>query len=512
MAAGAVEKLGLAREGEQVAAQRLEETRTTSWRGRSLLPGMLVLVLIAGCASTHGLRPQASVSGADSLQANQALADTKVDPAGWPAQDWWTRFRDPQLDQLIGEALAGSPSLKVALARAREASALADEAASARSPRVDSSLSANRQRYSANGLLPPPFAGSWANQEQLQATLSWDIDFWGKNRATFEQALGLARAAEVDAQAARLALSVDIAHEYVQLMRAYLQLDVARATVEQRERVFALTRERNAAGIDSRLELKQAEAAVYAEREQVEQLNETIALARDQIAALMGLGPDRGLAIERPAAMTGADAVLPSRVPSQLLGRRPDIVAQRWRVEAARRRIDVAQTQFYPDVNLTAFIGFHQLGSSSFLSLGNREFGAGPALSLPLFDAGQRRANLAAADAQYDGAVEQYNQTLSDALREVVDQLNSFRSLSEQRVEQAQALSASRDAYDLALLRYREGVGNYLQVLSAETPLLEQEGLEVTLRARALDLSINLVQALGGGLEEPSAPLASAKP
>ena len=475
-----------------------------------LAAAAVLLLMLAGCASTHGLKPTASVGHVDNLAASDSLAVGNLDSSAWPDKDWWKRFNDPQLNGLMDEALAGSPSLKVALARAQEASSLADQANAARSPRVDSSLSATRERFPVNGLIPPPFAGGWSTFDQLQATLNWDIDFWGKNRAAYEQALGQARAAAVDADAARLALSVDIAHAYVQLTRAYLQLDVAQATVEQRDSILALTRQRNAAGIDSRLELKQAEAAVHAAREQVEQLNETIALTRNQIAALMGQGPDRGLSIGRPAAMTSADAGLPSRVPSQLLGRRPDIVAQRWRVEAARSSIHVARTQFYPDVNLTAFVGLQSLGTSSFLSLGNRAIGVGPAVSLPLFDAGQRRANLAAADARYDQAVQQYNQTLADALREVVDQLSSFRSLSLQRVEQQQALSASHDAYDLATLRYREGVGNYLQVLSAEAPLLEQESLEVNLRARALDLSINLVRALGGGLEEQSPPLASA--
>ena len=472
----------------------------------------LLLVLLAGCASTNGLKPQATLAGADSLSASESLAGVHADAAAWPAQDWWAQLGDPQLDQLIGEALAGSPSLQVTLARARQASALAQAAESPLSPRVDSSLSLTRERFPDNGLIPPPYAGGWGSLDQLQATLSWDLDFWGKNRAAFEQALGQARASAVDAQAARLALSVDIAHAYVQLLRAYLQLDVTQATVQQRERVYALTRERNAAGLDSRLELRQAEAAVPAAREQVVQLNELIELTRHQIAALMGQGPDRGLAIARPSPMRSADAVLPSRVPSQLLGRRPDIVAQRWRVESARKGIRVAQTQFYPDVNLTAFIGFQNLGTSGFLSLGSRQVGAGPALSLPLFDAGQRRANLAAADAQYDVAVEQYNQTLAEALREVVDQLSSFRSLAQQRSEQQQALAASRDAYDLAVLRYREGVGNYLQVLSAEAPLLTQESLEADLRARALDLSINLVRALGGGFEQSTAPLASSNP
>jgi len=466
-------------------------------------------LLVAACAGTHGLKPQASMADADNLAANQSLAGTAVEPSAWPERDWWTRLRDPQLDQLMSEALAGSPNLRAALARARQASALAAVAASARSARVDSNLSATRERFPANALIPPPVGGTWGTSDQLQASLSWDLDLWGKNRAAYEAAVGQARASAVDAQAARLALSVDIAHAYVQLQRAYLQLDVAQATVAQREQIYALTVDRNAAGIDSRLEVKQAESALPAAREQIVQLNETIALTRNQLAALLGQGPDRGLAIARPTATAGGELSLPGSVPSQLVGRRPDIQAQRWRVEATRHGIDAARAQFYPNLNLAAVVGFQSLGSSGFLSLGNRQVGVGPALSLPLFDAGQRRANLAQADAEYDLAVEQYNQSLSDALREVVDQLSSFRSVAQQRVEQQQALTASRDAYDLAVLRYREGLGNYLQVLTTETQLLAQQSLEVDLRARTLDVSINLVRALGGGYEDSAAPLAA---
>ena len=129
--------------------------------------------------------------------------------------------------------------------------------------------------------------------------------------------------------------------------------------------------------------------------------------------------------------------------------------------------------------------------------------GAGPAVTLPIFDAGRLRGNLAGKDADYDIAVEQYNQTLADAMRDVVDQLASFRSVDEQRAQQQQALATTREAYDLALLRYREGLGNYLQVLSAEQPLLAQQSLDADLRARELELSINLVRALGGGYEPP---------
>ncbi|HSS69749.1 MAG TPA: efflux transporter outer membrane subunit [Casimicrobiaceae bacterium] len=472
--------------------------------------GMLLVAtwLIAGCADMQGLSTRSSLNGADRLAAAKSLAGAPVSPAAWPAGDWWRQFRDPQLDQLIDEALSGSPTLKVAEARTRKALAAADVSRAALYPQVNGDLEMTRERFPENGLVPPPIGGSWSSLNTLQATLSWEIDLWGKNRSAYEAALGEAKAAEVDAYAARLALSVAIAQAYVDLQRAYLQVDVAQETLREREQIYALTRDRNAAGIDSRLELKQAETALPAARERIVQLQEQAQLARNQIAALLGQGPDRGLGIARPDAGTLAPLALPSALPAELLGRRPDIVAQRWRVEAARKDIDVAKAQFYPNVNLMAFIGFQSIGTAGFLSAASRMMGFGPAVSLPIFEGGRLRANLAGSNADYDAAVERYNQTLADAMRDVVDQVASAHSVDEQRLQQRQALTTAQEAYDLALLRYREGLGNYLQVLSAETPLLEQRGLDADLRARELSVSIGLVRALGGGFEAGRAPVA----
>jgi NodT family efflux transporter outer membrane factor (OMF) lipoprotein len=460
---------------------------------------MAAAAVLSACASTHGLAPQSSMNKPDTLQTSATLANTAVSADAWPDSQWWTQFQDPQLNQLIAEGLAGSPTLRVAEARTRAALAQARVAQSARLPQADAKGSVTRERFPEQSIIPPPYGGSWETLSDLQAALSWEIDFWGKNRAAYRQALGEARAAELDTRAARLALSANIAHAYVQLERAYLQLDVAQATLAQREQIFKLTQDRNQAGVDSKLELRQAESALPAAREQIAQLQETIDLTRDQLAALLGKGPDRGQSIQRPAASALAAVGIPSRVPSELLGRRPDILAQRWRVEAAQHGMENAQAQFYPNVNLTAFAGFQILGPGSLVTAGNREIGVGPAITLPLFDGGRRRGNLAARDSEYDIAVEQYNQSVADGLREVVDQLASFRSVDEQRAQQREGLATAQDAYDLATLRYREGVGNYLQVLTTETQLLSQRSLEADLRARSLDLSINLARALGGG-------------
>ena len=457
-----------------------------------------------------GLSTQASLQNADALAAEKTLAGTATSVGAWPASDWWRTFEDPQLDELIDEALSGSPTLNIAEARTRKALAFADTSRSALYPRVDGDLEITRERFSAKGEVPPPFAGSWSTLQQLQATLNWELDLWGKNRAGYESALGQAKAAAVDAYAARLALSTNIAQAYVQLQRAYLQLDVAKATLHEREQIYALTRDRNAAGVDSRLELKQAESALPATREQIAQLQETIALSRNQLAALLGQGPDRGLAIARPAASAARPVVLPSTLPAELLGRRPDLVARRARVEAAQQDIASAKAEFYPNVNLIAFVGLQSLGGAGFLSAASRMMGFGPAVSLPIFDAGRLRANLAGKTADYDIAVEQYNQTLADAIRDVVDQLASFRSVDEQRQQQVEAQATAQEAYDLALLRYREGIGNYLQVLSAEAPLLAQQSLDTDLRSRQLALEIELVRALGGGFDEAALSLTAA--
>jgi NodT family efflux transporter outer membrane factor (OMF) lipoprotein len=470
---------------------------------------VLIALLISGCASTHGLRPAAQLHAPDSLTASEALGPASAAADAWPSGDWWTILGDAQLDELIREGLRDSPTLQIAAARTRAALAEAGIAEAARAPELIASGSVAREHFSANGIYPPPYAGNTATLSALQVTLSWELDFWGKQRALYQNAVGLARASAVDQQAARLALSASIAHAYIQLQHAYLQLDVATATLAQREQITALTRDRNAAGLDSRLELRQTEEALPATHEQLIQWQEIIDVTRHQLAALIGAGPDRGLLITRPVATALSAPALPSRLPSELLGRRPDLIAQRLRVSAAADAIKVRQADFYPNVDLIAFAGFQRLGPGSLINAGDREPGVGPALSLPLFDAGRRRAALAGADAAFDVSVEQYNQALANALRDVADIVSSLQSVGAQRTEQQNALGIAREAYDLAVLRYREGIGNYLQVLSTEDQLLTQQRLDTDLRARSLDLSVSLSEALGGGFTAADDTLAS---
>lgn len=456
------------------------------------------LVVLGGCAATSGLAPEYRPSGPDRLAAGATLSHADTG-ASWPAEEWWKAFDDPQLDQLMAEGLSGSPTLKEAAARTRLALAAAREAGAARLPQIGAAASSTRELFPADSLIPPPYAGTWSTLNELDASLSFDLDFWGKYRSAHEQALDAARAAALDSEAARVALSAGIAHAYVALQRAYLERDVARTLLAEREQIYSLTRQRNAAGIDSRLEVKEAESALPDARERITQLDEVIERTRNALAALLGQGPDRGRAIERPQLTAMPDVRLPSRLPAQLLGRRPDILALRWRIEAADRGIASAKADFYPDVSLTALVGLQALGTGAFFVAANREIGAGPAITLPIFEGGRLRARLAARDAEYDAAVEQYDQAIADGLRDVVDQLVSLHSIDEQQAEARDGLATAQDAYGLALVRYRDGVGNYLQVLTTHAQLLAQRELEADLRARAWDVSIELERALGGG-------------
>lgn len=460
--------------------------------GRSLA----MTLLLAGCA-TPDTAPLARLRGAATLQVGQSMGQLTM-AAAWPTEQWWQRYGDPQLNALIDEALMQSPTLNMAQARVRQAQAMTGRASAAGEPQLALADKNTRQLFSAHGTTAPPVAGQWkwVNEASLNGVL--EFDFWGKNRAAIEAAVGLRRAAEVDACAARLVLVTSVLRSYVHLQQAYQQLDVASATLLRRERLLALTQQRVKASIDSGVDLKQAEAALPAVRVQIAQIRESIQLRRTELGALSGQGPERGMALARPSLHETRLSLLPGDVPAQLIGRRPDVVAQRWRVEAAGQEIAYARAQFYPNISLTAFVGLQSLGFPNFDVAASRIGGIGPALSLPIFDGGRLCSNLALRDAEYDFAVEQYNATVIDAMRDVVSQLLSLRAIEEQQALQRDAVRTADQAYALAVRRYRSGIGNYAQVLLSELQKLASEGQQSDLDMRAIELDIGLARALGG--------------
>ncbi|HET7792487.1 MAG TPA: efflux transporter outer membrane subunit [Rhizobacter sp.] len=468
------------------------------------LASTLVLTL-AGCASTAGIDPSAAKPV---TPATLGAAD--ADAAAPIATEWWKNFGDDKLSALVTQALEGNPNLKVAQARLARAQSATDITRSADGPQVNLSAEAMRQRYTTNGMVPAPLAGNFAETGTVQFNASWELDFFGRNRAAIEAAVGTQRAIEADVQAARVLLATNVARTYLQLARQVELREVTRRTLAQREETLALIRQRVQAGLDTQVELKQGESLLPETRLVLEGLEEQITLTRHALAALTAQAPQ---ALDQlTPQLTAVQAVpLPASVPADLLGRRADISAARWRVEAATSDVAVARAQFYPNINLVAFAGVSSIGLDRLFRSTSEQYGVGPAIRLPIFDSGRLRANLRGRSADLDAAVETYNATVIDAVRDVADQITSLQSIARQQTEQAAAQVAAEAAYDLAVQRYKAGLGTYLTVLNAESNVLTQRRAATELKTRAVDTQVALIRALGGGYTTPDTRVAAAR-
>jgi NodT family efflux transporter outer membrane factor (OMF) lipoprotein len=459
---------------------------------------LFAALLLAGCASTHGLAPAAQPTRPDALQASRSLEHASG--ATFPSQDWWKAFGDSQLDALVTEALVDAPSLAIADARVRQATAQAGLADAARKPTVGATA-----QYS--GVLIPEsvageeLGGKYQGIVLLGMQFKYSPDLWGGHEARWRAALGQARAAEVEAQAARLTLSSNIARAYIALAQAHAAHDLATAEQTRASHLLDLGRQRVKAGLDNQLQLRNAEASVASAQQQAQAAQQQIDAARNAIAALLGKGPDRGLAVARPALLSLPSPTVPAVLPSELLGHRPDVVAARWRVESAAHGIKASKADFYPTVNLSALVGIASGHLSDLFTSDALLVQGGPALSLPIFDGGRLRNQLAKSNADYDLAVATYNQNLSTALREVADALQAMRSLDAQLASTQQARDAAQSAWQLASTRYRAGLGTQLDVLAAQRPLLQYDQQLAALRAQRLGAAVELDRALGGGLQ-----------
>lgn len=458
------------------------------------LAAVAVAALLAACAAPG---PQA--------ERRAALTPAALGATGtgtpWPAERWWAGWNDAQLDALVERALAGQPSLQTAQARVRQAQAAADAAGAARSPQVNLSADLSDQRFTENGLYPAPLAGAtrWNNDARLSA--SWELDLFGRQRAALDAAIGSLKAAEADQQAARVLLAGNVAAGWFGLGRLVENRRIAAESLDQRQRLLALVQQRVGAGLDSQVELRQAQGLVAQTEVDLHNLDEQIAHSRHALAELSGQGPN-ALDGVSPALAAVHSAALPTELPADLLGRRADLVAQRWRVDAATQGVAEARAEFYPNLNLVGFVGLSSLGLDRFLSAGSRQAGIGPALRLPILEGGRLRAQLAARSAEADAAVDGYNATLLRALREVADEVSTLQALERQQRAQDDATAAAEAAADLALQRYRAGLGNFLTVLTAQTNVLAQRRAAADLKARHLLGEAALARALGGGWTE----------
>jgi NodT family efflux transporter outer membrane factor (OMF) lipoprotein len=460
------------------------------------------------CVGPGPVRPQARLVDPASLQASAAVNSLRRD-ADWPTDHWWSRLHDPQLNDLVAQAVARRPDLRAAQARLDEAVAQARVEGALLSPQLQTDGAINRQRFAPDTSASPPGGYTvWNNEVSID--LSYDLDIWGRDRASLKSAVGVVRATEAELQAVRIAIEGAVVRAYVRLWMQYRLLDAFDSLSAQASRARDIVAARHRAGLSNSLELAQAETLVATSADDLEEARHDIALLRNELGALSGLGPGHGDTLARPAIAIGRDALLPDALPANLLGRRPDIVARRWRVESASEGIHVARAAFYPNVDLVAAASLGSLATTggflNFISHDGAGRKYGVALSLPLFDGGRRQGEYSVAVATYDGAVEAYNQSILDALHDVADGVSGLETLQSQVRQAERAKLAVDRAYKLASEGYRNGITEFLDVLTVQDTQSRQEQHLIKTQAEQLDTWARLMQALGGGTSPAPSP------
>lgn len=411
-------------------------------------------------------------------------------PGGFQVPErWWRVFADPELDRLEAQVVIDNQTLKAAEARYRAARAAVDSAAAARLPTVTGAADATRSRS----------AGVTANSYGLLASANWEVDLWGRVRRSIEAAQARAESSADDLAAARLSTQALLAQTWFQLRAADEQRQLLQRTLAADARFLGLTRDRYAAGVASALDIAQAETQLGSVRIQLSEVELQRAQLAHALAALLGGNDVQAEALAPLPPVPPPPALLPST----LLEQRPDIASAERLAAAANAQIGLAQTAFYPLLDLGATAGSRAGALGRLFDAPSLLWTLGPSLAMTLFDGGARSAAVEQARAGYDLAVATYRQTVLTAFQEVQDNLAAARLLQREADEQAQALAAARRAREIAEDQYRAGTISSLNVITAQTAELAAERSAVDIHSRQLAASVQLLKNAGGRTGPP---------
>ncbi|WP_257219148.1 efflux transporter outer membrane subunit [Janthinobacterium sp. BJB446] len=454
---------------------------------------------LAGCAS---IPPDTQQLPQQDLATMQLAADIHLASEGWPAAQWWRQFQDDQLNQLIDNALSSSPSLDVANARIGSALSAFDAQHAQRGPRMDASANAGRQRYSANGLMPAPIGGNYYNEVTVGMQAHYDLDWWGKHKAQIAASLGEVNARRAEYAMAEQMLAAEIARHYFSMQNGWARMDNLHALVKLQQQLVLDKEKRIANGLGVSDDHLSAQTRLSLLQQQIALLETQVVTEREALRALLGtsLGADTSaLANLQPKEAQALPHALPGKLGMELLARRPDLQAARWRVQAAMSNIEAAQASFYPDIDLSASFGLDAITLGKLLQSGSRTLFIGPALSLPLFDSGRLQAQLGGARSQRNELIADYNQSVFNVVRDVAQAGARVQGVENQLRLQQENLRASEAQLHNANARLKQGLADRATQLNAEMTVRGQVDLGMQLQNQRQNAEINLTVALGGG-------------
>ncbi|UOA08237.1 efflux transporter outer membrane subunit [Methylobacter sp. S3L5C] len=473
-----------------------------------LLTGLMLL--LSGCAWIPAGDKRAEFIKMPAMKYTLSQTghdELSVTTEHWPHKRWWREFGSTELNGLMVIALKDNIGLKVAAARLRQAQALVKVEDARLLPFLDAQVGVESGRVSGNGfnvaLRGEKFSSAFINPLNLR----YQLDFWGKNRAAIEAALGQAAAEAAELAEVLLQLTSTIARSYIQGMALREQLELVHTMVTLQHDLLELYETRLRLGLDAADQVKQGTIELEQINKYEAGIREQLTIQRNLLARLIGDGPDSTQNLFTNTVISPEPIKLPEKLPLELLRHRPDLAATLHRAESAEKGVTVAKASFLPTIDLTAFAGVNALrltnGASSLASIlfsgSSFSYGIAPGLRLPLFEGGRLRGELSAQRAEYDGAVELYNETLLHALQEVADSLSRWRKSHTILEAHERLLSTQHENLGLIEERFRSGLDDRRALLTGQHALLNQEYALQTLAADQRLAMVDLMEALGGG-------------
>lgn len=478
--------------------------------GLQIWMGIAAALILGSCAWIPEGEPPAEYFEPPEME--ETLAEVTGRLQQWPEERWWEQFENPELNDLIETALQDNPGLKLASARLRQAEALVKVEGARLLPFLEADASLTYERLSQHGVfaaLNPEVGGARFLLGIINPlSFRYEFDFWGKNRALLEAALGHAAAEEAEKAEVRLRLTTAIARAYFRGQALQRQLQIVKAIVAIRRDLRELAQIRFRLGLDNDQPVKIAVAEYEAAIKRQAGVRDHLDVQRHLLARLAGTGPDQATHLfAKPAVKIPAQIPAPDHLSIGLLVHRPDLASALYRAYAAARLVKVATTQFYPTIDLTGFVGFNALaltkGADKLASLlfsgQSFSYGLAPGLRLPWFEGGRLRGELGVQRAEYDAAVELYNDTLLDAMREVADSLSAWQTTQEMVGSHRRLLASLSEDWRIAKVRLVSGLDDDREVLRHRYPVLEQEYALSALESDHLVAAVDLIESLGGG-------------
>jgi outer membrane protein, multidrug efflux system len=420
----------------------------------------------------------------------------------WPKADWWHGFGSAKLDELIAEAERSNDDLAGAIARVQEADAQARIAGAALLPSLDLGATATRQRAQVTGgTLVTGEGPKVFNDFNPELSASYELDFWGKNRASRDSARAAAMASRYDQQTVALTVISSVATTYFQALELRDRIQVAQQNLQNGEKILRGFQAEQLAGTATGLDVAQQETTVAVLNAALPPLLQQFRQTVYALAVLIGKTPE-SVDVNMGTLTELSSPPVVEGLPSQLLSRRPDVAEAEQQLIAANADITVARAALFPDIQLTAAGGYESSALTSLVSPINRVYSIGAGLTQPIFHGGALRAQVAFSKARYTELLTTYHKTVLTAFGNVEGALVATQQTAEEQKRQQEAVTTARRAFDYAQLQMSAGTVNILTVLNTENALFSAQDQLVQVNYLHLQALVDLFTALGGGWQQ----------